>query len=181
MEPGFPMIVFRDDIGYKGNVVSVGTFSKILGPGIRVGWMEAPERVLRAFDNWWVFWLIVRFSWAYQTSLLLYISLSGMAISGGAFNHMAAGLVAAILQQGSMASHLKELRTTYQVRLMVTLSSIIPRVDVWWPFLVHCISLVALQENYRAMARVLRENVPEIEMAELKVSKSLWWYAVLWK
>ena len=52
MEPGFLMIFFRDDIDYKGNVVSVGTFSKIFGPGVRVGWMEAPERVLRAFDNW---------------------------------------------------------------------------------------------------------------------------------
>ena len=54
-----------------------------------------------------------------------------MAISGGAFNQMAAGLVAAVLQQGSMASHLKELRTTYQVKLAATLSSVIPRVDAW--------------------------------------------------
>ena len=43
------------------------------------------------------------------------ISLSGMVISGGAFNHMAAGLMAAVLQQGGMASHLQELRITYQV------------------------------------------------------------------
>lgn len=39
------------DANYKGNVISNGTFSKILAPGIRVGWMECPPRVAQLFQT----------------------------------------------------------------------------------------------------------------------------------
>lgn len=42
----------RDDPDYQGNVVSVGTFSKIFGPGIRVGWLEGPQCVLSYLKTW---------------------------------------------------------------------------------------------------------------------------------
>lgn len=35
--------------GWRGNVISNGTFSKILSPGIRLGWMECPPRCVEAF------------------------------------------------------------------------------------------------------------------------------------
>ena len=42
----FCMIVCsRNDSNYAGNVVSNATFSKLFGPGLRLGWLEAPPRV----------------------------------------------------------------------------------------------------------------------------------------
>lgn len=39
------------DLDYKGHVISNGTFSKILAPGTRVGWMECPPRITEEFKN----------------------------------------------------------------------------------------------------------------------------------
>lgn len=44
-----------EDSNYKGNVISNGTFSKIIAPGLRMGWMECPPRCVAAFDKRFVF------------------------------------------------------------------------------------------------------------------------------
>ncbi len=41
----------ENDINFKGHVISNGTFSKILAPGTRIGWLECPPRIMEAFKN----------------------------------------------------------------------------------------------------------------------------------
>ncbi|MGD9099207.1 MAG: aminotransferase class I/II-fold pyridoxal phosphate-dependent enzyme [Anaerolineae bacterium] len=37
----------RDDGVLRGNVIYIGSFAKIPGPGLRVGWLAAPANVIR--------------------------------------------------------------------------------------------------------------------------------------
>lgn len=41
----------RKDVDFKGNVISNGSFSKILGPGVRLGWLEMPRRMKQLLDK----------------------------------------------------------------------------------------------------------------------------------
>nr|KAG5712080.1 hypothetical protein BaRGS_020806 [Batillaria attramentaria] len=82
----------RSDPDYKGHVVSSATFSKILAPGLRLGWVEAPERILTLLHG------------------------SNMAWSGGSLNHYASKLAGAILELGLQTQHLRLLRQIYKKR-----------------------------------------------------------------
>ena len=78
---------------FQGNVISNGTFSKILGPGYRVGWLEVPPRLMPAIYN------------------------SGVLNSGGAMNNVAAGVITSALEMGLQQRHLEHLREEYHRRL----------------------------------------------------------------
>lgn len=68
-----------------GNVVSNGSFSKILGPGVRTGWAEA-------------------------TSLFIDgLSCCGSTVSGGAPSQLVASFIAEALSDGSLTLHLKQI------------------------------------------------------------------------
>ena len=72
-------------------MVSNGTFSKIFAPGVRLGWMETPERV--------------------KNSILS----TGFAPSGGGFNHCMSGIMESVISLGLLTELLKEARLHYQV------------------------------------------------------------------
>ncbi|GFN88374.1 2-aminoadipate transaminase [Plakobranchus ocellatus] len=76
-----------------GHVVSVGTFSKYLSPGIRLGWLETSDK------------------------LIAKLTLSGLAASGGSFNHYMSKLITWALKFGLVDQHLAKLRIEYKRRM----------------------------------------------------------------
>jgi DNA-binding transcriptional MocR family regulator len=78
------------DPNFTGNVVSNATFSKVFGPGLRLGWLEAPPSVRRTILN------------------------SGLVFSGGSLNHLTSGLMTSVISQGLLQEHLKEARLKYK-------------------------------------------------------------------
>ncbi|ETW99913.1 MAG: hypothetical protein ETSY2_40065 [Candidatus Entotheonella gemina] len=87
--PPPPLVAFDD----TGCVVSLGSFSKILAPGLRLGWVQAHPTLIRRFMA------------------------TGMVASGGGLNHMTSTLVHAVLDQGWLAPNIDMLRTTYAARV----------------------------------------------------------------
>jgi len=83
----------QKDEGYEGHVISVGTFSKILSPGVRVGWLELPQRLVHKFAS------------------------SGVLQSGGSTNNYVAGVVSSMLELGLLDTHLARLRSIFKVRM----------------------------------------------------------------
>lgn len=95
-----------DSAGWKGNVISNGSFSKILSPGIRLGWMECPPRCVEVFRN------------------------SGVLKSGGAANNYTGGIVASMIQLGLAQRQLRLYADKYAERLKaacMTLNSKLPQ------------------------------------------------------
>lgn len=84
-----------DEAAYRGNVISNGTFSKILSPGIRVGWMEVPPRCRRLFNA------------------------SGLLRSGGASNNYTSGIVTTLLQRNLAQDLLADNLQAYGVSVLV--------------------------------------------------------------
>ncbi|XP_055629355.1 uncharacterized protein LOC129770497 [Toxorhynchites rutilus septentrionalis] len=78
---------------WKGNIISNGSFSKILSPGIRLGWLECPPRCVAVFRT------------------------SGVLKSGGAANNYTAGVVSSMIQLGLAERHLRKLSENYSERL----------------------------------------------------------------
>ncbi|MEM7534676.1 MAG: PLP-dependent aminotransferase family protein [Chloroflexota bacterium] len=75
-----------------GTVISVGSFSKILGPGMRLGWIQAGEQLLdRMVDIKFIF-------------------------SGGAVSQFTAHIVRSALELGLQEQYLQELKQVYTER-----------------------------------------------------------------
>jgi len=114
---GYDMYIIEDDVYrdlcYEGDVppslyalaggdpvLRVGSFSKILGPGLRLGWvMAAPRHIER-------------------------LTRSGVMRMAGGANPLTAHLVAAYCQQGLLEPHIAELVAAYRARRDVMLAAL---------------------------------------------------------
>lgn len=83
-----------------GQVLSLGSFSKILAPGLRLGWIHARQDVL------------------------IRLAQNGMLLSGGGLNPFASGVVSSLLAQDKLSSVIAALCTTYCQRLVVMVEAL---------------------------------------------------------
>lgn len=75
-----------------GNVISNQSFSKILGPGMRLGWVEASPFLIRHFSQ------------------------SALLASGGSQNHFTSVLVSLAMKNNSLSKHMDKLKRTLEER-----------------------------------------------------------------
>ena len=86
--PPPPMMAFDR----TGTVLSLGSFSKILAPGLRLGWIQAKPTL---FDR---------------------LTQSGLLLSGGGLNPFTSGIVQSALELGLQHDHLQHLKKVYGER-----------------------------------------------------------------
>jgi DNA-binding transcriptional MocR family regulator len=86
--PPAPMISFDQ----AGTVLSLGSFSKILAPGLRLGWIQAGDEFLRRLAG------------------------SGLLLSGGGLNPFTASVVQSALELSLQDEHLTHLKKIYRQR-----------------------------------------------------------------
>ena len=77
----------------SGNILSVGSFSKITAPGLRLGWVQPSDNLMHHFMS------------------------NGMIASGGSLNHFTSGIMLSALTEGLQQAYLEELQRTYRARI----------------------------------------------------------------
>ena len=96
----------------RETVISLSTFSKILAPGLRLGWMQAhPSRIKPLVDN-------------------------GLMDSGGGLNPFTSAIVRELIEAGDLEKNIDSLIATYRSRLKVmdaTLRREIPQAELETP------------------------------------------------
>ena len=101
--PPPPMAMLSMDLGMatpdnpadnadSGGVISLGSFSKILAPGLRLGWLQSTSAIIRRFTD------------------------AGLTASGGGLNHFAATLAHTMLELGLLQENIAGLRQVYGER-----------------------------------------------------------------
>jgi 2-aminoadipate transaminase len=78
----------------RGNIISLGSFSKILAPGLRLGWVQASTRIIQRLVT------------------------SGLLDSGGGMSPFASAIVRGVIESGDLDVHLQNLIRIYRQRLI---------------------------------------------------------------
>lgn len=84
--------VLAEQQGDDGNILSLGSFSKILSPALRLGWIQTSAK------------------------LMARLLANGTVSSGGAFNHFTSHIVRHAIDLGLQDTHLTRLRDSYRGR-----------------------------------------------------------------
>lgn len=82
-------------------ILSMGSFSKILAPAMRLGWIQASEDLLQELEVY------------------------GFVNSGGCINHISAHIAHQAIDSGMLARHVEKLRNTFRSRLEVMQESLV--------------------------------------------------------
>jgi 2-aminoadipate transaminase len=100
-EPGLPPSLYSLDAQQHGeNVIRLGSFSKILAPGLRLGWMTAaPAHITR-------------------------VAASGLMNASGGANPFVAYVTAMFCRDGALEQHVERLVNTYRQRRDVMLAAL---------------------------------------------------------
>jgi DNA-binding transcriptional MocR family regulator len=77
------------------NVISLGSFSKILAPGLRLGWLQAHPEKIRRFNT------------------------CGLLDSSGGLNPFTSAIVREVIRSGGLETNIHKLTNTYRSRLEV--------------------------------------------------------------
>lgn len=78
----------------QGNVLSLGSFSKILAPGLRMGWILTDHKRLQSLVN------------------------SGLLASGGGMNPFTSAMLRGLIDNGDLVANILELRVDYRQRML---------------------------------------------------------------
>ncbi len=89
--PPSPLATF--DTSKDGVVVSLGSFSKILAPGLHLGWIQAKPPIVKRFVD------------------------MGLSTSGGSMNQFTANVVHSVIELGLLDKNIAFLRKTYSERV----------------------------------------------------------------
>lgn len=84
----------------KCEMISLGSFSKILAPGLRLGWMQSNPAMIRKLTK------------------------SGLLQSGGGFNPFTSEIVNSVIHSGSLNTNLDKLKRTFKKRADVFINQI---------------------------------------------------------
>ncbi len=101
IDPPLPMAAYTRG----GNVFSLGSFSKILAPGLRLGWVQA------------------------EPDLLSRLTSCGLLDSGGGLNPFTSNIVRVILEEGWLDTNLDQLQDIFKKRIRTMQAALIEHLE----------------------------------------------------